>query len=86
MWEMNVSKAETGIAGYSYSCRKSLDIKPFNRFYFPLAFWKNDELLMKDAHNGMLSYNVRSRKLRKPPGYVKSLVFIKGKRQTFFLL
>lgn len=90
VWELVMDKDGTS-EDDGYSWIKCLDIKPFKNVYFPLTFWKNDELLLRNRSKRMKSYNIRTRELKKTHvsrtmssssylgPYVKSLVSIKGK-------
>lgn len=76
-----------GVKGLSWT--KLLTVGPLVGISFPMAFWKNDELLMHTEDGRIASYNLGSQKLRKFPFravlpigcfvdlFVKSLVSVK---------
>ncbi|EXB53984.1 hypothetical protein L484_022953 [Morus notabilis] len=56
-----------GVEGFTY-WTKHLTIGPLVCIHYPLAFWKDDELLMQARDGGtFVSYNLNSQKFRKLP-------------------
>lgn len=55
-----------GLDGVGRNCTviKELVIEPLAIIACPVAFWKHDEILMKSRKGKLVSYNIRSRKLR----------------------
>ncbi|PON87024.1 F-box associated domain [Trema orientale] len=64
MWVMVDDSA--GVKGSTY-WRKHLTTGPLFCIYFPLAFWKDDELLLETRDGRIVSYNLYTQKLRNVP-------------------
>ncbi|POO01186.1 hypothetical protein TorRG33x02_029400, partial [Trema orientale] len=66
MWVMVDTPRCNGVEASTY-WTKHLTIGPLARIYGPLAFWKDDELLMESWDGLIVSYNLHTQKLRKLP-------------------
>ncbi|KAK8673612.1 hypothetical protein V6N13_111936 [Hibiscus sabdariffa] len=78
--------------GVRKSWTKILTIGPLTKVEMPLAFWKNDEILMEGSDGLVVSYNLKRQELKDLPiygvpksfatlVYVNSLVSVKGGNQ-----
>ncbi|KAK9010706.1 hypothetical protein V6N11_043577 [Hibiscus sabdariffa] len=78
--------------GVRESWTKILTIGPLTKVEMPLAFWKNDEILMEGSDGLVVSYNLKTQELKDLPiygvpksfatlVYVNSLVSVKGGNQ-----
>ncbi|KAK9012594.1 hypothetical protein V6N11_040639 [Hibiscus sabdariffa] len=78
--------------GVRESWTKILTIGPLTKVEMPLAFWKNDEILMEGSDGLVVSYNLKRQELKDLPiygvpksfatlVYVNSLVSVKGGSQ-----
>ncbi|XP_040964444.1 F-box protein CPR1 isoform X1 [Gossypium hirsutum] len=75
--------------GVRESWTKILTIGPLTKVEMPLAFWKNDEILMEGSDGLVVSYNLKTQELKDLPiygvpksfatlVYINSLVSVKG--------
>ncbi|XP_039003925.1 F-box protein CPR1-like [Hibiscus syriacus] len=84
---------EYGVRGsWRGSWTKIMTIGPLMKVEMPLAFWKNDEILMEGSDGLVVSYNLKTQELKDLPiygipksfatlVYVNSLVSVKGGNQ-----
>ncbi|PON47692.1 hypothetical protein TorRG33x02_322470, partial [Trema orientale] len=82
MWVMVDSFG--GVEGSTYWI-KHLEIGPLRRVDYPLAFWKDDELLLETNDGRIVSYNLCTQKLRKVhlpgavyPGFTSATLCLKS--------
>lgn len=55
-----------GVEGFTF-WTKHLTIGPLVCIYFPLTFWKSDELLIETRDGRIVSYNLNTQKFRQVP-------------------
>ncbi|GMI67541.1 CONSTITUTIVE EXPRESSER OF PR GENES 1, CONSTITUTIVE EXPRESSER OF PR GENES 30 [Hibiscus trionum] len=72
--------------GVRESWTKMLTIGPLTKVEMPLAFWKNDEILMEGSDGLVVSYNLKTQELKGLPIYgvpksFATLVLVKGGSQ-----